>query len=47
MIAFAVVVQKLLSNPRLIEVLQLWAKLPAQEETLLLRSLQYKSWLQN
>jgi len=42
MIAFADVVQKLVSNPHLIEVLQLWAKLPAQEEALLLRSLQYK-----
>lgn len=42
MIAFAEVVQKLVSNPRLIEVLQLWAKLPAQEEALLLRSLQHK-----
>lgn len=42
MIAFADVVQKLVSSPRLIEVLQLWTKLPAQEEALLLRSLQHK-----
>ena len=42
MVAFADVVQKLVSNPRLIEVLQLWTKLPAKEEALLLRSLQHK-----
>jgi transcriptional regulator with XRE-family HTH domain len=41
MIAFVDVVRKIMDNPKLIEVIQLWAKLPAKEERVLLRTLQY------
>lgn len=39
MVAFADAVQKLVSNPKLAEVIRVWAKLPARDEAIMLRSL--------
>jgi transcriptional regulator with XRE-family HTH domain len=41
MVAFAEIVQKLVSNPRLLEIVKLWTRIPAKEEAVLLRSLQF------